>query len=441
MNILVVSDLAHTGFGRVGRELANGLLAKGHDIRVIAINYRGIDGELGAAAQYGLGSVKDAITERFAELTADPLIDRMVPAHLPFNGQSDGMGHALTNAAIHGQVWRGWHAEAAILVADPYAALLRLLGNAPVSCPQCGRLIPIYNYVPIEGTGLTSGWRMIWDHYRPVAMTDFGRVQLEELLGRPVPMIPHGASDRFYPVSFTEPGFYRGKAIHTKDAAKDCFGLRGKTVVLRIDRHIARKNYGAFFRVMRPIVQSNPDVVCVIHAAARDEYGNLHDLIAREPGAEQVIANSIVGWEHPQYVLTKAHDTYQGLSDADLNVLYNAADLLFSPTMAEGFGLTQAEAMAAGLPVVVTDYAASTEVVGPGGILVPPSAYVTNMYAHEWALIDEAKATEAVRTLIDKPALRRELGRKGRKHIAQFTWERTVDEFDRLLSTPAAVAA
>lgn len=443
MKVLITSDVAVTGFGRVGRELANGLIGKGHDVRVIGINYRGFEGELGAVAakHEGTEALRPAVAARFAELVADPLISRMIPAHTPVNGESHGMGHALMNAAIHGGAWRGWHADTAILVADPYAALMRLLGNAPIRCPQCPAHMPIYNYIPIEGTDLTPGWRMIWKHYHPVAMTAFGQRQLEILLGKPVPMIPHGASDRFHPVSFAEPGSYGGTAIQSKDAAKDAFGLRGKTVVLRVDRHIPRKNYAAFFRVMRPILAEHPEVVCVIHAAPRDEQGNLHDLIAREPGAVQTIPDSIIGWGHPQYLLTGATDTWTGLSDADLNVLYNAADLLFSPTMAEGFGLTQAEAMACGVPVVITDYSASPEVVGPGGILVPPAYFVTNIYAHEWALIDEDKATAAVRRLIEKPALRRELGKAGRKHVAQYTWSRTVELFDRLISEPAAVAA
>ena len=161
----------------------------------------------------------------------------------------------------------------------------------------------------------------------------------------------------------------------------------------------------------------------------------------RSPSGRVGVPHSITEWSHPQYRLTGATDTWVGLSDAELNVLYNAADVLVSPTMAEGFGLTQAEALACGVPCVVTDYAASPEVVGPGGILVPPAAYLTNIYAHDWALVDEPRMTEAVRSLIDKPSLRRELGRAGRKHVAQFTWAQTVEQFDRLISEPAAVAA
>lgn len=443
MRILLVSDYADTGFGRVGRELGRGLLGRGHDVRLIAINYRGLDGELGALMRHVLEpGFRERARDRFDVLAGDPLFERMLPAATAINGHADGHGHKLYGPAIHGAVWRGWHADAAIVVSDAYAALLRLLeGGAPHGCGSCAG-VPVYNYVPIEGTGITPAWAMIYRHFRPVAMTAFGAAELERLTGAPVPLISHGVSDAFHPVGFDRPGSYRGRSIATKDAAKAAFGLAGRTVVLRVDRHIYRKNYAAFFRVMRPVLAAHPELVCVIHCRPQDEYGNLYDLLAREPGAVNTKPDSIYGWTHPQYVLTNAHDTYSGLADAELNTLYNAADLLVSPTMAEGFGLTHAEALAAGVPVVTTDYSAMPEVVGPGGVLVPPVAYMTNQYAHEWALVDEAAMSAAVERLVAKPALRRALGEAGRAHVARFSWPHAVEQFERLLAgTPAAVAA
>ena len=439
MNVLLISDLAHTGFGRVGRELALGLLGKGHDLRIIGINYRGVDGELAPIVGQHLADpdLLTHVAERFEELRNDPLTARTIPAHTQLsNGLSHGMGHHLTLPAMHGQVWIGWHADAVILVSDPEAVRLRLIDTGDAIAQK-----PVWNYVPIEGTGIPRSWELIWRYTRPVAMSRFGQTQLEGLLGRPVPVVPHGASASFHEVTPTDPGAFEGHLVQTRDAAKVAIGLalgvdlRDRTVVLRVDRHIYRKNYAAFFRIMRPILAARPDVVCVLHCRPRDEYGVLHDLISREPGAINSEPNNILGWTHPQYLLTNAHDTFRGLSDADLNVLYNAADLLVSPTMAEGFGLTLLEALTCGVPVVATDYSAVPEVVGPGGILIPPNAYITNQYAHEWALVDEPAMTTAVMRLIDKPSLRRELGRAGRKHAAQYTWPAAVDAFDALLTT------
>ena len=127
---------------------------------------------------------------------------------------------------------------------------------------------------------------------------------------------------------------------------------------------------------------------------------------------------------------------------AELPAWYRSLDLYVCPSLIEGIPYGPLEALACGVPVVSTDYSAVTEVVGPGGILVKPNAYVTNQYAHEWALVDEPAMSDAVLRLIGKPALRRELGRLGRKHAASYTWTAAVDQFDALLtSQPAAAAA
>ena len=157
MNILLVSDMAHTGFGRVGRELGTGLLNKGHDIRIIGINYRGFDGELApVASQYLVeDDLVDRVAERFEELRADPLTSRTIPATTQVNGQSHGHGHGLTLPAMHGHVWKGWHADHTILVSDPEAVRLRLLDVGAQIAQK-----PVWNYVPIEGTGIHRSWEL-----------------------------------------------------------------------------------------------------------------------------------------------------------------------------------------------------------------------------------------------------------------------------------------
>jgi glycosyltransferase involved in cell wall biosynthesis len=58
---------------------------------------------------------------------------------------------------------------------------------------------------------------------------------------------------------------------------------------------------------------------------------------------------------------------------SEMPALYQAADILLFPTVREGFGLVVAEAMACGLPVVVSDCSSMPELVaeGRGGFLCP----------------------------------------------------------------------
>lgn len=439
MNLLVISDLADTGFGRVGRELATRLLAMGWDVRIIGINWRGVDGELNAAMGRGtIAEQAERIDKALARMRADPLVDLVMPA----NVAGDGMGHNLTAPALEGRLWVGWKPDAAIIVADPRAMWLRLVSDDGA----IGRAtIPILNYVPIEGAGLPADWRVIWEHVTPVAMSAFGQAQLETLTGRPVAFAPHGVSEGFRPLSPGDPGTFRGKPVTSKDGAKTAIGLPGRTIILRADRYILRKNYPAWFRVLRPVLAKHPEVTAVAHTVPVDDMGqgNIWQLISREEGSYPagIAQTGDAIWEHPQYRLTGWHDSFRGLSDADLRTLYCAADLVVSPTMAEGFGLTLAEAMSCGVPVVATDYSAVSEVVGPGGILVGVDRLFTNPYAHEWALVDEPAMSAAVETLVTKPARRRELGEAGRRHVRQYTWAATAAIFDGLLRGRAAVAA
>lgn len=59
------------------------------------------------------------------------------------------------------------------------------------------------------------------------------------------------------------------------------------------------------------------------------------------------------------------------IADADLPLLYSAADLFAFPSLYEGFGLPPLEAMACGTPVVVSDSSSLPEVVGDAALSVP----------------------------------------------------------------------
>jgi glycosyltransferase involved in cell wall biosynthesis len=56
----------------------------------------------------------------------------------------------------------------------------------------------------------------------------------------------------------------------------------------------------------------------------------------------------------------------------ELPIVYSAARIFVFPSLYEGFGLPAAEAMASGVPVIVSDRAALPEVVGDAGITIKP---------------------------------------------------------------------
>jgi len=66
-------------------------------------------------------------------------------------------------------------------------------------------------------------------------------------------------------------------------------------------------------------------------------------------------------------------DKHPDVPRAELASLLQACDVWVSPTMGEGFGVGTIEAMACGLPVVITDTTGAREIVGTGGIVVEPA--------------------------------------------------------------------
>lgn len=93
--------------------------------------------------------------------------------------------------------------------------------------------------------------------------------------------------------------------------------------------------------------------------------------------------------------------------DATMAALYQHARLVAHISLAEGFGLPIAEAMACGTPVVVTDYGACSEVAGDTGLKVRPG--------------NPAQVAEAFAALLTDDALHGQQRALGLESAARFT--------------------
>ena len=84
---------------------------------------------------------------------------------------------------------------------------------------------------------------------------------------------------------------------------------------------------------------------------------------------------------------------------------FRAADLVVLPSRWEGMALAPLEAMACGLPVVLSD-------VGGAGESLPPGHEAFGLVPPE----DPSALAAALTTLLTAPELRRSLGRQARTH-------------------------
>lgn len=108
-----------------------------------------------------------------------------------------------------------------------------------------------------------------------------------------------------------------------------------------------------------------------------------------------------------------------------MSLFYRAIDIFVLPTMFDVFSLTTLEAMASGLPVVVSSHAGVSEVIGDdeGFILKDPR--------------DVDRLAETLNVLIENDKLRRTIGLNARKAAEKLSWDntvaRTVEVYESLL--------
>jgi FkbM family methyltransferase len=126
----------------------------------------------------------------------------------------------------------------------------------------------------------------------------------------------------------------------------------------------------------------------------------------------------------------------QELTDAELRGLYAACQCGAQPYRGEGFCLPAAEALAAGLPVVVTGYGPALDFCsGESAYLVPyrllrlaePRVGGLETAGHPWlAEPDPDALVEALRRAYAHPEEARAKGRAGQAHVlAHLTWDHT----------------
>ncbi|GFM38425.1 glycosyltransferase family 4 protein [Desulfovibrio psychrotolerans] len=149
--------------------------------------------------------------------------------------------------------------------------------------------------------------------------------------------------------------------------------------------------------------------------------------------------------------------------DAERNELYAAADVFVSPVdnLQETFGLSLLEAAASGLPVIASDFDGYRDLVvhGQTGLLIPtlgPAwtddadtmanlAYdsATHLALAQRTVVDVGALADALRQLVESPALRRDMGQKGRARVtAAFGWDTVLDQYlacwERLNAVPVS---
>jgi glycosyltransferase involved in cell wall biosynthesis len=106
----------------------------------------------------------------------------------------------------------------------------------------------------------------------------------------------------------------------------------------------------------------------------------------------------------PGHVLRTGH-----VRDDELDALYRGADAFAYVSLYEGFGLPVVEALARGVPAVVSNTSSLPEVAGDAAVAVDPE--------------DVGEIADALARVLTEPGLAEDLRRRGPLRAAAFTWD------------------
>ncbi|MDY2657791.1 MAG: glycosyltransferase, partial [Candidatus Limiplasma sp.] len=104
----------------------------------------------------------------------------------------------------------------------------------------------------------------------------------------------------------------------------------------------------------------------------------------------------------------------------DIPALLEASDVFVFPSLQEGLPVAQMEAMAAGLPCVVSDVRGNNDLIAPGegGFLRPPR--------------DVRGFSEDIERLLEDPALRVCMGERNRREMRKYSLEAVLAQMTAL---------
>ncbi len=170
--------------------------------------------------------------------------------------------------------------------------------------------------------------------------------------------------------------------VHARRRLREQWGVLGEErlvgIVGRLD---PIKDHSGFLKAARLLIQRRDDVRFVCIGEGPEEYRHRLMDLSKSLGLEKKVL--WLGGQH------------------DMPAVYNALDVHVSSSYGEGFSNVVCEAMACGVPCVVTDVGDSAWIVGAHGEVVPPRSPVALAHAVEKVIEERHRYNSAeIRTQI-----------------------------------------
>jgi len=215
--------------------------------------------------------------------------------------------------------------------------------------------IPIASWTPIDHNPVPPGV-LQWlkkDNVTPLAMSKFGLDQINKA-GVEGHYIPHSIDTKIFKPTDTIGEVSAQEFMGFKD---DEF-IVGMNAANKASGIIHRKAFGENMMAFAMLCRKYPDAILYIHTDASSPHGwNLMAL-------GQMLGIPIDNLAFPDPLAYR-----YGMSQETLAGIYSQMDVLLATSYGEGFGVPTVEAQACGVPVIVSNFAASPELVGDGWVV------------------------------------------------------------------------
>lgn len=186
---------------------------------------------------------------------------------------------------------------------------------------------------------------------RPVAMSRFGEGKLRDRGLDPL-YVPHGVDTKVL-----RPRRTGGQVRELMGIPRDAFVVG--MVAANKGLNPPRKAFPQVFQAFAQLRREHDDAYLYLHT----ELSGAHD------GMNLGALAAACGIPTDRIKTTPPWRYEMGVGPEDLSHLYSAMDVLANPSYGEGFGVPIVEALACGVPVIVTDCSAMTELCGAGWLV------------------------------------------------------------------------
>lgn len=390
----------NSGYGRVSRSVLSYFSAKGHDVTQIAWSHT-------------------EPPEIYDVVKNNKIISKIkiVPVHT-----SDSFGIGTTIYYIN-------KLKPDILYnSNDYFTIQPLISRAKdlITYPR------IVNYGIIDGPECARCYKDIIQKIDyPVVPSMYGLNQISSVNLKAY-YIPHGVDLNIF------------KPVNDKDRIKEIFGLKNKFIFGVVNRNIWRKMFPFLFKAFSDIKKDIKDACLFVIADPNDPLGfnvfywcNLYNLKVGIAGKDK----DADVYLHPEFI-----NAVINLTDNELANIYNTFDVFVSASTGEGFGLGTIESQACGVPSILCNHSANTELVEGHGwlydicknsdgspVLVPPTIPI-NWITYYYYMPDVSSLSDAMLDAYNNTSKLKKYSKESIKFSKSYDWDLILPQWDKAIN-------